>query len=97
MIEYFSVDRYDVLFYDGFLKRLKGHKISKLEGETVKNEVRNFTDIGTKEERRERKRKINVAELFHVNKRSKKKGIYLLHEIYKHIFYKLKKNDLTPF
>lgn len=62
------------MFYDGFLKRLKSHKISKLEGETVKSEVRNFTDIGTKEERRERKRKINVAELFHINKRSRKKG-----------------------
>ncbi|KAK6618750.1 hypothetical protein RUM43_013141 [Polyplax serrata] len=68
-------DRYDVLFYDGFLKRLKSHKISKLEGQTVKTEVKNFTDIGTKEERRERKRKINVAELFHINKRSRKKGL----------------------
>ncbi|KAL0276895.1 UNVERIFIED_CONTAM: hypothetical protein PYX00_004362 [Menopon gallinae] len=68
-------DRYDVLFYDGFLKRLKAHKISKADCRMVRTEVRNFSDIGTKEERRERKRKINVAELFHVNKRSKKKGL----------------------
>lgn len=87
---FWFADRYDVLFYDGFLKRLKGQKISKMEGEVVKSEVKSFSDIGTKEERRERKRKINVAELFHVNKRAKKKGKQLKYFILswiKHFFF----------
>lgn len=68
-----------MLFHDGFLKNsLPAQKISKVDAELIRNEVKNFTDIGTKEERRERKRKINVAELFHINKRSKKKGKFLI-------------------
>lgn len=68
-----------MLFHDGSFKtKLPGQKISKLDGQVVRNDIPNFTNIGTKEERRERKRKINIAELFHINKRSKKKGKILI-------------------
>lgn len=81
---YFLVSgRYDVLFHDGFLKSgLPGIKIAKIDSENIRNDIKNFTDIGTKEERRERKRKINVAELFHINKRSKKKGKLEMNKLY---------------
>ncbi|PSN55980.1 hypothetical protein C0J52_02156 [Blattella germanica] len=86
-------DKYEVLFFDGFTKIIKGIRMTKLEGvaenvpevkpevpekklpppvskPVVKNTVIEEA-IGTKEERRERKRKINVAELFHPKKRIK--------------------------
>ncbi|XP_069687402.1 uncharacterized protein [Periplaneta americana] len=85
-------DRYEVLFFDGFTKNIKGMKMAKLENEefdseigpgtsekfvppvipkpVIKNEVIS-EPIGTKEERRERKRKLNVVELFHPKKRLK--------------------------
>ncbi|XP_023708099.1 uncharacterized protein LOC111864808 isoform X3 [Cryptotermes secundus] len=86
-------DMYEVLFFDGFTKNIKGIRMSKLESDAdnmaeigpglsekllsstiitpiVRNEVISEA-IGTKQERRERKRKINVVELFHPKKRQK--------------------------
>ncbi|XP_039281582.1 uncharacterized protein LOC111047947 [Nilaparvata lugens] len=74
-------DKYEVKFYDGFVKVLRGNRITELNPNTAQSimskmpeekppaprvgselDVRN---IGTKAERREKKRRINVAEIFH--------------------------------
>ncbi|KAK7793947.1 hypothetical protein R5R35_005816 [Gryllus longicercus] len=91
-------DKYEVLFFDGFSKNIKGGRMIPLKDEELakiqelqpgigpSNDVTNSplslahsssqmittsmaATLGTKEERRERKRKLNVAELFHFKKR----------------------------
>lgn len=67
-------DTYEVLFDDGYIKVLKFHKLSRYNEDTVPDykklplpHAAPLFDpvVGSKQERRDRKRKINVAELFH--------------------------------
>ncbi|CAG9859535.1 unnamed protein product [Phyllotreta striolata] len=54
-------DNYEVLFDDGFVKTLKGSKINKSDGKSSSL----FDPIkSTKQDRRDKKRKLNVAALF---------------------------------
>lgn len=71
-VNYF-LDTYEVLFDDGYVKILKLGKISKFKQEYLSDLKKIPTShaaplfepaIGSKQDRRERKRKINVAELF---------------------------------
>lgn len=67
------LDTYEVLFDDGYVKVLKHYKLSKYSQELVPEfkklpapHAAPLFDpvVGSKQERRERKRKLNVAELF---------------------------------
>lgn len=59
----FLLDTYEVLFDDGYVKALKVHRISKYSRPKQSSSL--FDPVqGTKAERRERKRRLNVAELF---------------------------------
>lgn len=69
----YFLDTYEVLFDDGYVKNLKIGKLSKFKQEyltDLKKIPASHTAplfepvIGSKQDRRERKRKINVAELF---------------------------------
>ncbi|XP_014226245.1 PHD finger protein 20-like [Trichogramma pretiosum] len=66
-------DKYNVLFYDGFTKALKASKITKLPQETpaVQPFKTENTYVGSKQERRDRKRKHTITELFSHKKKSK--------------------------
>ncbi|KAF5288026.1 hypothetical protein FQA39_LY15555 [Lamprigera yunnana] len=57
-------DTYEVLFTDGFVKVLKGHRIAKTHGKVLGSTPLFDPVSGTKQDRRDKKRKINVAELF---------------------------------
>ncbi|XP_023288826.1 PHD finger protein 20-like protein 1 isoform X2 [Orussus abietinus] len=65
-------DRYDVLFDDGYAKIIRSSKMTKLSEASAKPIV-SEDYIGSKQERRDRKRKHSVMELFqtHVRRRSK--------------------------
>ena len=59
------VDSYEVHFDDGVGKVLKNHRISKAVAGTPMQSSPLFDPVkGSKQERRDRKRKINVAALF---------------------------------
>ncbi|XP_075236677.1 uncharacterized protein LOC142333451 isoform X2 [Lycorma delicatula] len=77
-------DKYEVLFYDGFAKILKGNRITKIDPrqvdliEKMPKEIPrappigadlDVRNIGTKEERRQKKRRLNVVELLQSGKR----------------------------
>ncbi|KAF5307777.1 hypothetical protein FQR65_LT06648 [Abscondita terminalis] len=56
-------ETYEVVFNDGFIKILKGHRISKAHGRVGSAPL--FDPVtGSKQDRREKKRKLNVAQLF---------------------------------
>jgi PHD finger protein 20 len=57
-------DTYEVLFDDGFVKNLKAHRMCKSEGRPMQSSPLFDPIQSSKQERREKKRKINVAELF---------------------------------
>ncbi|KAJ8951858.1 hypothetical protein NQ318_019834 [Aromia moschata] len=59
----FRPDTYEVLFDDGFVKTLKAHRMSKTEGKVHSAPL--FDPIkSSKQDRRDKKRKLNVAALF---------------------------------
>ncbi|XP_020283446.1 PHD finger protein 20 isoform X2 [Pseudomyrmex gracilis] len=64
-------DRYNVLFDDGYEKIIKSSKMEKIAATPTKqlNEADGY--IGSKQERRDKKRKHTVMELFHSRKRTK--------------------------
>ncbi|XP_043270444.1 PHD finger protein 20 isoform X3 [Venturia canescens] len=66
-------DRYDVLFDDGYAKIVRSSKITKIASSTGKKAMETDSYIGSKQERRDKKRKHTVMELFqtHPRKRSK--------------------------
>ncbi|XP_049954467.1 uncharacterized protein LOC126470566 isoform X2 [Schistocerca serialis cubense] len=86
---------YKVLFYDGFVKDIKGHRITKLAETNSQLRVRrharasnpksksapqrsntsrtNLEPKYSKEERRLRMRKLNIAELFQTNRRRRRR------------------------
>ncbi|KAJ3655052.1 hypothetical protein Zmor_014196 [Zophobas morio] len=57
-------DTYEVLFDDGFVKNLKAHRMCKAEGRPMQSSPLFDPIQSTKQERREKKRKINIAALF---------------------------------
>ncbi|GJQ67326.1 hypothetical protein Trydic_g8225 [Trypoxylus dichotomus] len=57
-------DTYEVHFDDGYVKVLKAHRMSKATGKVLQASPLFDPVTGTKQERRDRKRKINVAALF---------------------------------
>lgn len=57
-------DTYEVLFDDGFVKVLKAHRIVKSNATNTQCSPLFDPIRSTKQERRDKKRKINVAELF---------------------------------
>ncbi|XP_972506.2 PHD finger protein 20 isoform X1 [Tribolium castaneum] len=57
-------DTYEVLFDDGFVKNLKAHLICKTEGRPMQSSPLFDPIQSSKQERREKKRKINIAALF---------------------------------
>ncbi|XP_011501583.1 PREDICTED: uncharacterized protein LOC105365182 [Ceratosolen solmsi marchali] len=64
-------DKYDVLFDDGYSKILKSSKMTKLleiSGNKLKEE-NNY--VGSKQERRDKKRKHTITELFHSHSKKK--------------------------
>lgn len=60
----FDSDTYEVHFDDGYVKVLKAHRMSKATGKSLQASPLFDPVRSTKQERRERKRKINVAALF---------------------------------
>ncbi|XP_014479378.1 PREDICTED: uncharacterized protein LOC106746825 isoform X5 [Dinoponera quadriceps] len=64
-------DRYDVLFDDGYGKVVKSSKMTKIAATPTKqlNELDGY--IGSKQERRDKKRKHTIMELFHTNSRKR--------------------------
>ncbi|XP_044752827.1 PHD finger protein 20 isoform X2 [Coccinella septempunctata] len=63
-------DNYEVLFDDGYVKSLKWSRIVKVNQQLQSSPL--FDPIqSSKQERRDKKRKINVAELFGIGKRQK--------------------------
>ncbi|RZC39809.1 PHD finger protein 20, partial [Asbolus verrucosus] len=59
-----SNDTYEVLFDDGFVKNLKAHRMCKSEGRPMQSSPLFDPIQSSKQERREKKRKINIAALF---------------------------------
>ncbi|CAH0557104.1 unnamed protein product [Brassicogethes aeneus] len=57
-------DVYEVLFDDGFVKTVKGHRMSKSQGKQMQTSPLFDPIKSTKQERRDKKRRINVAALF---------------------------------
>ncbi|XP_011872966.1 PREDICTED: PHD finger protein 20 isoform X3 [Vollenhovia emeryi] len=68
-----SNDRYNVLFDDGYAKIVKSSKMTKIAANPTKqlNEVDGY--IGSKQERRDKKRKHTVMELFNIHSRRRTK------------------------
>ncbi|XP_012214996.1 PHD finger protein 20-like protein 1 isoform X3 [Linepithema humile] len=66
-------DRYDVLFDDGYAKIVKSSKMTKITENPTKqlNELDGY--IGSKQERRDKKRKHTVMELFNTHSRRRTK------------------------
>lgn len=64
-------DNYEVLFDDGYVKSLKSSRIMKTVIQQSQSSPLFDPIQSTKQERRDKKRKINVAELFGIGKRQK--------------------------
>ncbi|XP_019869828.1 PHD finger protein 20 isoform X3 [Aethina tumida] len=62
-------DVYEVLFDDGYMKTLKGHRMTKAQGKAIQSSPLFDPIQSSKQDRRDKKRKLNVAALF--NKRVK--------------------------
>ncbi|XP_034934323.1 uncharacterized protein MBD-R2 [Chelonus insularis] len=70
-------DRYDVLFDDGYGKIVRSSKMSKIAATTKKvteKSMEKESYIGSKQERRDKKRKHTVMELFQHKRRAKADG-----------------------
>ncbi|XP_076282209.1 PHD finger protein MBD-R2 isoform X2 [Lasioglossum baleicum] len=67
-------DRYDVLFDDGYAKTVKSSKMTKIATTSTKQTVQSEGYIGSKQERRDKKRKHIVMELFHTHSRKRSKN-----------------------
>ncbi|XP_017876601.1 PHD finger protein 20 isoform X2 [Ceratina calcarata] len=67
-------DRYDVLFDDGYAKTIKSSKMTKIANTSTKQSSQNEDYIGSKQERRDKKRKHTVMELFHTHSRKRSKN-----------------------
>ncbi|XP_053979271.1 PHD finger protein 20 isoform X1 [Hylaeus volcanicus] len=67
-------DRYDVLFDDGYAKTIKSSKMTKIAGTSTKLSPQAEEYIGSKQERRDKKRKHIVMELFHTHSRKRSKN-----------------------
>ncbi|XP_076228860.1 PHD finger protein MBD-R2 isoform X2 [Nomia melanderi] len=67
-------DRYDVLFDDGYAKTVKSSKMTKIATTSTKQPVQSEEYIGSKQERRDKKRKHIVMELFHTHSRKRSKN-----------------------
>ncbi|XP_076172113.1 PHD finger protein MBD-R2 isoform X2 [Ptiloglossa arizonensis] len=66
-------DRYDVLFDDGYAKTVKSSKMTKIATTSTKQSSQTEEYIGSKQERRDKKRKHIVMELFHTHSRKRSK------------------------
>ncbi|XP_043514068.1 PHD finger protein 20 isoform X1 [Frieseomelitta varia] len=66
-------DRYDVLFDDGYTKTIKSSKMTKIATTATKQSGQTEEYIGSKQERRDKKRKHTVMELFHTHYRKRSK------------------------
>ncbi|KAG7205562.1 hypothetical protein KM043_007536 [Ampulex compressa] len=66
-------DRYDVLFDDGYSKIVRSSKMTKIATSPTKQPAQNESYIGSKQERRDKKRKHTVMELFHTHSRKRPK------------------------
>ncbi|XP_063990105.1 PHD finger protein 20 isoform X2 [Diachasmimorpha longicaudata] len=70
-------DRYDVLFDDGYARVVRSSKMTKIAGAVEKSSTQDRlpmeseTYIGSKQERRDKKRKHTVTELFNSRKRTR--------------------------
>ncbi|XP_033180015.1 PHD finger protein 20 isoform X4 [Bombus impatiens] len=67
-------DRYDVLFDDGYTKTIKSSKMTKIATTVTKQTSQTEEYIGSKQERRDKKRKHTVMELFHTHYRRRSKN-----------------------
>ncbi|XP_043259702.1 uncharacterized protein LOC122401564 isoform X2 [Colletes gigas] len=67
-------DRYDVLFDDGYTKTVKSSKMTKIAATSTKQLSQTEEYIGSKQERRDKKRKHIVMELFHTHSRKRLKN-----------------------
>ncbi|KAK0077917.1 hypothetical protein PV325_003286 [Microctonus aethiopoides] len=70
-------DRYDVLFDDGYAKVVRSSKMTKVASTTTKaadKVTESEPYIGSKQERRDKKRKHTIVELFQHKRRSKPDG-----------------------
>ncbi|KZC14266.1 PREDICTED: uncharacterized protein LOC107192360 [Dufourea novaeangliae] len=67
-------DRYDVLFDDGYAKTVKSSKMTKIATTSTKQPAQSEEYIGSKQERRDKKRKHIVMELFHTHSRKRSKN-----------------------
>nr|XP_034186180.1 PHD finger protein 20 isoform X3 [Osmia lignaria] len=67
-------DRYDVLFDDGYAKTVKSSKMTKITPASTKQFSQTEEYIGSKQERRDKKRKHTVMELFHTHSRKRTKN-----------------------
>ncbi|XP_024944954.1 PHD finger protein 20 isoform X5 [Cephus cinctus] len=65
-------DRYDVLFDDGYTKIVRSSKMTKIATTSEKKSVEGDY-IGSKQERRDKKRKHTVMELFHTHSKKRQK------------------------
>lgn len=67
-----STENYEVLFDDGFVKIQKARRMVKVKDGKQLGQSPLFDPVkGTKQERRDKKRKLNVAQLFGKQPRSK--------------------------
>ncbi|XP_076246985.1 PHD finger protein MBD-R2 isoform X3 [Calliopsis andreniformis] len=67
-------DKYDVLFDDGYAKTVKSSKMTKIATTSTKQPNQTEEYIGSKQERRDKKRKHTVMELFHTHSRKRIKN-----------------------
>ncbi|XP_011690021.1 PREDICTED: PHD finger protein 20 isoform X1 [Wasmannia auropunctata] len=68
-----SNDRYNVLFDDGYAKIVKSSKMTKIAGNATKQLTELDGYIGSKQERRDKKRKHTIMELFNTHSRRRTK------------------------
>ncbi|XP_015180714.1 PREDICTED: uncharacterized protein LOC107068609 isoform X4 [Polistes dominula] len=66
-------DKYDVLFDDGYAKIIRSSKMTKCTTPPKTQPVRGDSYIGSKQERRDKKRKHTVMELFNTHSRKRSK------------------------
>ncbi|KAG5898747.1 hypothetical protein JTB14_020941 [Gonioctena quinquepunctata] len=66
-------DTYEVLFDDGFVKTLKAHRMSKSQGKPLQQSPLFDPIKSSKQDRRDKKRKLNVAALFRKRARTDNK------------------------
>ncbi|XP_032683770.1 PHD finger protein 20 isoform X3 [Odontomachus brunneus] len=64
-------DKYDILFDDGYGKIIKSSKMTKIAETPTKQSCESDGYIGSKQERRDKKRKHTIMELFHTNSRKR--------------------------